>query len=157
MSPPRLARKEPNLCDFNALNMAGYRCFSGVRWPDQGPQRKSNVLYYFFNRPWSWWVPGCRSTKGLCQTLEIPGAEKPKGLLPRWWVILQKTILFCDGQVFFIDRGLLMGAFIHSLRFGQFNGKFRIQIWILKSLIKFRFLSKIQNTNWTNLDDCFLK
>jgi hypothetical protein len=45
----------------------------------------------------------------------MPGAEKPKGLLPRWWVILQKTILFCDGQVFFIDRDLLMGASIESL------------------------------------------
>ncbi len=47
MSPRRLARKEPNLCDFSALDMAGYRCFSGVREPDQGPQRKSNVVNYF--------------------------------------------------------------------------------------------------------------
>jgi hypothetical protein len=31
-------------------------------------------------------------------------------------VTLQKTIQFCDGQVFPIDRDLLMGAFIESLR-----------------------------------------
>jgi hypothetical protein len=49
-------------------------------------------------------VPGCRSTKGLCQTLEIPGAEKPKGLLPRWLVTLQKKDYFCDGQVFSMCR-----------------------------------------------------
>jgi hypothetical protein len=38
-------------------------------------------------------VPGCRSTKDLCQTLEIPGADKQKGLLPHGLVTLQKTIL----------------------------------------------------------------
>jgi len=57
-------------------------------------------------------VPGCRSTKDLCQTLEIPGADKQKGLLSRWWVTLQKQYYICDGQLFFIDRGLLMGALV---------------------------------------------
>ena len=49
-------------------------------------------------------------TKGRRHTLERPGADKQKELLPRWLVTLQKMILFCDGQVFFIDMGLLMGA-----------------------------------------------
>jgi hypothetical protein len=58
-------------------------------------------------------VPGSRSTKGACQTLEKQGAGKQKGLHPRWVVTLQKKLYsFCDGKMFFIDRGLLMGAII---------------------------------------------
>jgi hypothetical protein len=58
-------------------------------------------------------VPGNRSTKGAYQTLEKQGADKQKGLHPRWVVTLQKKLYsFCDGQMFFIDRGLLMGAII---------------------------------------------
>jgi hypothetical protein len=47
----------------------------------------------------------------------MPSAEKPKGLLPRWLVTLQKKDYFCDGQVFSIDRDLLMGACIANLEF----------------------------------------
>jgi len=52
-------------------------------------------------------VPGSRSTKGACQTLEKQGADKQKGLHPRWVVTLQKNyILFAMDRCF-----LLTGAF----------------------------------------------
>jgi hypothetical protein len=61
-------------------------------------------------------VPGSRSIKGACQTLEKQGADKQKRWHPHWVVTLQKKIYsFCDGQMFFIDRGLLMGAKITTL------------------------------------------
>ena len=53
----------------------------------------------------------------ILETLE-PFKDQLKGLVVEstynwyWLVTLQKTILFCDGQVFSIDRGLLMGAYI---------------------------------------------
>ena len=68
-------------------------------------------------------MPGCRSTKGLCQTLEIPGADKQKGLLSRWLVTLQKTILFLQWTGVFFDRDLLMGALTESLKVPE---KFKI-------------------------------
>ena len=40
MNPLRLARKEPNLCDVNALDMSGYRCFSGVHYWTRGHKEK---------------------------------------------------------------------------------------------------------------------
>jgi len=44
-------------------------------------------------------------------TIENSGADKQKGLIPIWRLIQQKKdIIFCDGGVFFLDRGLLMGA-----------------------------------------------
>jgi hypothetical protein len=33
-----------------------------------------------------------------------------KRLSPTWTMSLKKNIIFCDGEVFFLDRGLLMGA-----------------------------------------------
>jgi hypothetical protein len=43
--------------------------------------------------------------------LEKPGAVTQKGHGPLWMLTLQKKIIiFCDGEVFSIDRGLLMGA-----------------------------------------------
>ena len=50
---------------------------------------------------------GSRSIKGACQTLERQGADKQKGLHPRWVVTLQKNyILFAMVKYF-----LLTGAF----------------------------------------------
>ena len=45
-------------------------------------------------------------------TFENPGAGDQKVQIRLWVLFLQKLILFCDGEVFFIDRGLLMGASI---------------------------------------------
>ena len=43
--------------------------------------------------------------------LEITGAGKEKGLIPFLDdVPAKKNVLFCDGGVFFLDRGLFMGA-----------------------------------------------
>jgi len=44
MNPQRLARKEPNLCDTNALDMAGYRC---IFW---GPLTGPGVTTKIYNR-----------------------------------------------------------------------------------------------------------
>ena len=45
------------------------------------------------------------------KTFEITGAVNEKGLIQLWMMSLQKkTVLFCDGEVFSLDRGLLMGA-----------------------------------------------
>jgi len=35
--------------------------------------------------------------------------------IPLWMMSLQKNILFCDGEVFFLDRRLLMGASIYCV------------------------------------------
>jgi hypothetical protein len=52
-------------------------------------------------------VPGSRSIKGACQTLEKQGADEQKGLHPHWVVTLQKSyILFAMDKCF-----LLTGAF----------------------------------------------
>ena len=48
LSPRMLARKEPNLCDFNALDMAGYRCSSGVRYRTRGLKEKVTCLTISF-------------------------------------------------------------------------------------------------------------
>ena len=49
--------------------------------------------------------------RACTKTLESTGADKQKGLIPIWRLTLQKKdIIFCDGEVFSIDRGLLMGA-----------------------------------------------
>ena len=45
-------------------------------------------------------------------TFENPGVVDQKVQVQLWVLFLQKLILFCDGEVFFIDRGLLMGASI---------------------------------------------
>ena len=49
--------------------------------------------------------------RACTKTLESTGADKQKGLIPIWRLTLQKKdIIFCDGEVFSLDRGLLMGA-----------------------------------------------
>jgi len=48
-------------------------------------------------------------------TFENPGVGDQKVQIRLWVLFLQKLILFCDGQVFFIDRSLLMGASISNL------------------------------------------
>jgi hypothetical protein len=47
MSPVRLARKEPNLCDTNTLDMAGYRCiFWGSLTGPGVTKEKERLLRY---------------------------------------------------------------------------------------------------------------
>jgi hypothetical protein len=49
--------------------------------------------------------------RACTKTLESTGADKQKSLIPNWRLTLQKKdINFCDGEVFSLDRGLLMGA-----------------------------------------------
>ena len=69
-------------------------------------------ILIILNRPWSWWVPGRRSTKGACHRFEKPGADKQTGYFRAGWWPCKKLYYFCDGLVFFIDRDLLMGALI---------------------------------------------
>jgi hypothetical protein len=57
-------------------------------------------------------VPGSRSISIRNQYFENPGVGDQKVQIQRWVLFPQKLILFCDGEVFFIDRGLLMGAMI---------------------------------------------
>jgi hypothetical protein len=47
------------------------------------------------------------------KTLESTGADNKKGLHSNWILTLQKNdIIFCDGEVFPLDRDLLMGTSI---------------------------------------------
>ena len=48
--------------------------------------------------------------RAYTKTFESTGADKQKSLIPDWRLTLQKNIIFCDGEVFSLDRGLLMGA-----------------------------------------------
>ena len=45
-------------------------------------------------------------------TAAITGAGKEKGLIPLLNDVSGKNVLFCDGEVFFLNRCLLMGASI---------------------------------------------
>jgi len=50
------------------------------------------------------------------KTLEGTGADKKKSLIPNRRLTLQKKdIFFCDGEVFSLDRGLLIGASIETI------------------------------------------
>jgi len=56
-------------------------------------------------------VPGSRSIKGACQTLEKQGADKQKRLHPHWVVTLQKNyILFAMDKCFLLTGAFLLGA-----------------------------------------------
>jgi len=46
------------------------------------------------------------------------GADKQKGLILYWMLPCKKNnIIFCHGEVFFLDRGLLMGAFMNTFNY----------------------------------------
>jgi hypothetical protein len=60
-------------------------------------------------------VPGSRSISIRNQYFEKPGVGDQKVQIRLWVLFLQKLFLFCDGEVFFIDSGLLMGAMICGL------------------------------------------
>ena len=54
------------------------------------------------------------------KTFEITGAVKEKGLIRLLDdVPAKKTVLFCDGEVFFLDRGLLMGAILNNRKLAE--------------------------------------
>jgi len=61
-------------------------------------------------------VPGSRSIKDPhLKLLKSRAQAKKRGLSRYWMMSLQKKIvLFCDGEVFSLDRGLLMGAMIYN-------------------------------------------
>jgi len=65
-------------------------------------------------------------------TFENPGVDNQKVQIQRWVLFLQKLILFCDGEVFFIDRGLLMGANSTTLLFLQICKAYHSIFKILK-------------------------
>ena len=90
---------------------------------------------FFLNRPWSWWVPGSRSTKGACHTFEKTGADKQTGYFRAGWLPCKKLYYFCDGLVFFIDRDLLMGAIIWNLNKFQIRFEYHMFLKISKVLI----------------------
>ena len=116
MSPPRLARKEPSLCDFTALNMAGYRCFSGVRYRTRGRKEKVTWLTISFT---GLDPDGCLvadQRKVYAKHLKYREQRNQRGYFRAGWWPCKKLYYFCDGWVFFIDRGLLMGACIESLK-----------------------------------------
>jgi hypothetical protein len=50
MNPQRLARKEPNLCDTNALDMAGNRCIFWGPLTGPGVTTKKRRLFSLCNR-----------------------------------------------------------------------------------------------------------
>ena len=54
---------------------------------------------------------------------------------------LQKNILFCDGEVFSLDRGLLMGANSTTLPKLQVSNEYHLFLAILKVLINSRYFS----------------
>ena len=72
----------------------------------------SNLRFYFFLNDLD--PDGCLvadQLRACTKTLESTGADKQKSLIPNWRLTLQKKdIIFCDGEVFSLDRGLLMGA-----------------------------------------------
>ena len=129
MSPPRLAHKEPILCDFSALNMAGYRCFSGVRYWTRGRKEKVTWLTNFFT---GLDPDGCLvadQRKVYATHLKYREQRNQRGLFRTGWWPCKKLHYFCDGQVFFIDRGLLMGALIAHWRFLQVWKSNRKHFW----------------------------
>ena len=68
-------------------------------------------ILFFLKWPWSWWVPGSRSTKGPHHNNWKLGRRQTKGSHSNLETDpAKKDIIFCDGGVFFLDRGLLMGA-----------------------------------------------
>ena len=107
--------------------MTRYRCFSGVRFSDQGSLEKikkvaslrdnedllaTQPLILFFLNDLD--PDGCLvadQLRAYTKTFESTGADNKKGLLLNWILTLQKKdIIFCVGEVFSLDRGLLMGA-----------------------------------------------
>jgi len=76
-----------------------------------------NLRFYFFLNDLD--PDGCLvadQLRACTKTLESTGADKQKSLIPNWRLTLQKKdIIFCDGEVFSLDRGLLMGAIIWTI------------------------------------------
>ncbi len=114
--------------------MTRYRCFSGVRFSDQGSLEKirkvaslrdnedllaSQPSIYTFSFT-DLDPDGCLvadQLRACTKTLESTGADNKKGLLLNWILTLQKKdIIFCVGGVVSLDRGLLMGANIKKFR-----------------------------------------
>jgi hypothetical protein len=77
--------------------------------PSHGPGVAKKLAFSFADLE----PDGCLVADQLASatsTFENPGVGGQKVQIRLWVLFLQKLILFCDGQVFFIDRGLLMGA-----------------------------------------------
>ena len=79
--------------------------------PFHGPGVAKKLAFSFVNLE----PDGCLVADQLASatsTFENPGVGGQKVQIRLWVLFLQKLILFCDGELFFIDRGLLMGAII---------------------------------------------
>ena len=99
------------MCDTNALDMAGYRC---IFWgPLSGPG-VAKINYFFHDLdPYGCLVADQLKVHAIHLKNRVQRNKRVASALvgdPA-----KKQYHFCDGLVFFIDRGLLMGAFIDSL------------------------------------------
>ena len=118
MNPQRLARKEPNLCDTNALDIAGYRCIFWGPLTGPGVTTKKRRLLSLCNRRLFFFLTdldpdGCLvadQLKVYAKHLKYRVQINKRGYFRAGWWPCKKLYYFCDGLVFFIDRGLLMGA-----------------------------------------------
>ena len=84
--------------------------------PSHGPGVAKKLAFSFADLE----PDGCLVADRLASatsTFENPDAGNQKVRIRLWVLFLQKLILFCDGEVFFIDRGLLMGANSTTLLF----------------------------------------
>ena len=72
---------------------------------------RNRRFYFFLNEIDPDGYLAADQLRACTKTLESTGADKQKSLIPIWRLTLQKKdIIFCDGEVFSLDRGLLMGA-----------------------------------------------
>ena len=82
---------------------------------NEGLSATQTPILFFLKWPWSWWVPGSRSVKGLHQNTWKHGSRQTKESHSKLETDpAKKDIIFCDGEVFSLDRGLLMGANIQN-------------------------------------------
>jgi len=77
--------------------MAGYRCFSGVRYWTRGCKEKVvwSTISLIGLDPDGCLVADLLKVHAI--NLKSWGQINKKGLHPRWLVTLQKTMRFCDG------------------------------------------------------------
>ena len=89
-------------------------CFATRYWRSL---RCATVLFYFSLWPWSWWVPGSRSVKDPHHNrLKFRVQATERGWLRAGGYRSEKILFFCEGEVFFLDTCLLMGANSRKIR-----------------------------------------
>ena len=68
-----------------------------------------------FVQAWTWWVPGSRLHKALNHEVRKTGRKKREdgsGHGRERELVLQENNNLCDGEVFLLDRNLLMSAIV---------------------------------------------